>query len=278
MTSYDYTATLRGIPPGKRPVLRQGRTHWFVALLRGCLGQRGYHGAVKADPGGDGYQLLRSYDERLAQVVREYQTARGLTVDGVVGPQTWGDLARTGSSAADTSEDNYETQQQLSARQHMVAVAQYLTDEAQVRETTGRNDGVLVEAILENANGRKGQPWCVAAVWAVVEFGHLLGDVEPPAMPGLSCSALHEWAKDNKRLKRLDAPQPGDLYILQGGGTGWYHVGVIESYDPATGTLALLEGNTRADPNAPGSEGEGDGFYRRHRNRDAYPGAVVEVV
>jgi hypothetical protein len=276
MTSYDYTAALQGIPASKRPVLRRGRTHWFVALLRGCLGQRGLPGALAPDPDGDGQQLLRSFDARLEQVVRGYQASRGLTIDGVVGPQTWSDLARPGGSAADTVAT--ETPEQLSVRRHIVNVGAYLADEAQVREATGRNDGVLVEAILANANGRKGQPWCVAAVWCAVEFGHLLGDAPPPDMPGLSCSALHDWAKREGRLKRLDAAEPGDLYLLEGGGTGWYHVGIIEHYDAATGTLTLLEGNTRADPNAPGSDEEGDGMYRRHRNRSNYPGAVVDVV
>lgn len=72
-------------PAGGEPVLRQGARGGAVSALQQRLAQLGFN------PGGvDG-----DFGPRTASAVRAFQASRGLIVDGVVGPQTWGAL-RTG--------------------------------------------------------------------------------------------------------------------------------------------------------------------------------------
>lgn len=69
-------------PASAAPTLRVGARGQAVADLQRRLTAAGF------DPGGvDG-----SFGPRTLAAVRAYQAARGLEVDGVVGPQTWGSL------------------------------------------------------------------------------------------------------------------------------------------------------------------------------------------
>ena len=66
----------------QRPTLRLGARSIQVAYLQTKLRDRGF------DPGPiDGY-----FGNQTLSAVRRFQSARGLVVDGVVGPQTWGAL------------------------------------------------------------------------------------------------------------------------------------------------------------------------------------------
>jgi peptidoglycan hydrolase-like protein with peptidoglycan-binding domain len=68
---------------GSRP-MRKGRRGWDVAALQFLLGSRGY------GPGGyDG-----GFGPHTERAVRRYQTAAGLSVDGIAGPATLGALRR----------------------------------------------------------------------------------------------------------------------------------------------------------------------------------------
>ena len=48
---------------------------------------------------------------------------------------------------------------------------------------------------------------------------------------------------DTKRKDALDAfgPQPGDIVLFR---SDYSHVGMVDSYDPSTGQLEILEGNS----------------------------------
>ncbi|HEY8584269.1 MAG TPA: peptidoglycan-binding protein, partial [Capillimicrobium sp.] len=74
----------RGRPSlGARP-LRAGHRGWDVAALQFLLRTRGF------EPGG----LDGGFGPNTAAAVRRYQSAAGLTVDGVAGPMTLGALRR----------------------------------------------------------------------------------------------------------------------------------------------------------------------------------------
>ncbi len=64
-------------------VLRQGAKSAEVAHLQRLLASAGEGGSVTG-----------KFDARTFAAVREYQRTRGLQVDGVVGPETWGSLSR----------------------------------------------------------------------------------------------------------------------------------------------------------------------------------------
>lgn len=65
--------------------VQQGSSGDAVVAVQSQLAARGYEIAVDGDfgPQTDGF-------------VRDFQTAKGLTVDGIVGPQTWAALLATG--------------------------------------------------------------------------------------------------------------------------------------------------------------------------------------
>ncbi|MDQ1465693.1 MAG: N-acetylmuramoyl-L-alanine amidase [Actinomycetota bacterium] len=66
----------------ERPVLRAGSTGSAVGELQQCLADAGIAGAYEPD----------RYGAATEHAVREFQTKRGLRVDGVCGPETWNDL------------------------------------------------------------------------------------------------------------------------------------------------------------------------------------------
>ncbi|MBS1150956.1 MAG: penicillin-resistant DD-carboxypeptidase-like protein [Myxococcaceae bacterium] len=69
-------------PSGGEPVLRQGARGEPTSRLQQRLAQLGFNpGPVDGD-----------FGPRTASAVRSFQASRGLAIDGVVGPQTWGAL------------------------------------------------------------------------------------------------------------------------------------------------------------------------------------------
>lgn len=117
-----------------------------------------------------------------------------------------------------------------------------------VRERTGQNDGLRVEAYLATVNLKKGQPWCAAFVsWVYKQAGYSRPRTawSPALFPSsrLARSALpgNLLAVYFPKLKRIA------------------HVGIILKMDGEW--CSSIEGNT----NNQGSR-EGDGVYRKRRH------------
>jgi hypothetical protein len=118
-----------------------------------------------------------------------------------------------------------------------------------VREKTGHNDGVQVEAYLAYVHLQKGSPWCAAFVsWVFWKAGF------PEPRTG--------WSPDLfPRLRRIELPVPGALL-------GIYfpdlkriaHVGLVVS--SRHDWVNSIEGNTNTD----GSR-DGYGVFRRLRHK-----------
>ena len=72
-------------PPGYYGSLRSGQQHETVGWLRLQLGSLVDRSLTTPTP--------NLFDENLKQAVLEFQTAEGLTADGIVGPATWIRLA-----------------------------------------------------------------------------------------------------------------------------------------------------------------------------------------
>ena len=276
---FDPIQTLQKINPAMRPLLKRGiKPCWFVKLWRRCLAAKGYEIAI-ANEGDD--LAFSTYDWALDEITRHYQADNGLTVDGEAGPVTFahmvGELAPESRFVADT-----ENARSMQVRSSIVHVAKYACDVLRIREAGGPNAGPEVEMILAHAGGHKGMPWCAAAVYAFVDYGHiLLGLFSPdvpvvPGIPELSCSAIYRWAKAEKRLRDISIARPGDVYLFAGGNTGYFHTGLIEER-LEDGTLRTIEGNTSADPKNISQDADGDGVYRRTRDPETMPGAVVNV-
>lgn len=272
----DYLVKLNEIQ--LRPVLRQGDSlppgpDWFVALLRGCLGQLGLSGAIVTDPAKTDGSLSRVFDARLEAVVRVYQKQAHLPVTGVVDAETWARLANEDPEPPLTD-----------ARACILKVWRYCCDVVQVRETGGNNCGPQVELILGFAGAPRGTPYCVAFATGGVRCGlALAGQYAPDKLPLLSTSGLYKWAKASGRLITNPADAtPGDLFLMPGGKTGWQHTGGIEQVRVEHGTgrvlFTTIEGNTGADPREVRSDVDGDGVFRRTRDATALKLVAVRVV
>jgi hypothetical protein len=128
-----------------------------------------------------------------------------------------------------------------------------------IRETQGANKGEVVNWILRRAEGKPGQPWCVAFIDGIYELSCESLGIKPKINPSLSCSALYSKAKklgmiftDCREAKK------GDFIILRGGSTGHQHIGMVWVVEG--NHILTVEGNT----NFAGSS-EGDGVYWKKR-------------
>lgn len=125
-----------------------------------------------------------------------------------------------------------------------------------VREKTGKNDGVQVEAYLKTVGLPKGYAWCAAFVkWCLLQSG--ITTKTNGAAASFHSSQRLVFFKN----KFLREPQPGDVFTLyyphlgRIGHTGFYD-GRLNAHIYYT-----VEGNT----NGAGSR-EGDGVYRKYRS------------
>jgi len=131
------------------------------------------------------------------------------------------------------------------SREKLVNLA---TREIGVREKTGHNDGIRVEAYLASVGLKKGLPWCAAFVsWIYKEAGFIY------PRSGWSPALFPPY-----RLAR--SALPGDLLAIYFPKLKRIaHVGIVEKQE---GNWYLsVEGNT----NSQGSS-EGDGVYRKRRH------------
>lgn len=269
--AFDLAAEIRR--SAHAPQLEAGCISWSVKLLRRALATAGY--------GPPEWQDLRipvsdELDSDLMELVRGFQVECHLSATGVVDHQTWQALANHLEQAEPVSlmESDAEAAAALKAarlRERIVELAKVI-EKRHIREH-GRNRGATVETILRHAGGQPGMAWCVAFCWAVIDLACLTLDDTPPAMDKLSCSRLVKWAEENNRLiTESEQARPGDLLVLEGGATGYKHVGIMVGPPDELGRIPTIEGNTNI-----AGDGEGDGIYARMRSPALTPCVFVRV-
>lgn len=127
-----------------------------------------------------------------------------------------------------------------------------------IREKTGHNDGVEVEAILGNVGLGKGYAWCAALQAQIFDDAGLKNP---------HSAYCPDWFKTNVVYRR-DKPSPVPFVAKKGQNAGFFiqskgrvgHIGMI--YDESKWNYSLKEGNT----NEAGSD-EGEGAYNKIRNK-----------
>ena len=127
-----------------------------------------------------------------------------------------------------------------------------------IREKTGNNDGLEVEAILRNVGLGKGYAWCAALQAQIFDDA---GIKNPHS------AYCPHWFRTNVVYRR-DKPSPVPFVAKKGQSAGLFiqskgrvgHIGMI--YAESKWNYSLKEGNT----NAAGSD-EGEGAYNKIRNK-----------
>jgi hypothetical protein len=130
--------------------------------------------------------------------------------------------------------------------------------EVGVREATGKNDGVQVEAYLKSVNLGKGYPWCAAyVIWVYKQCG-------------INTSTASAWSPSLLPRSKViyqagrpptGIPQPGDVFGIYFNNLKRVgHVGFVHRWQDLNGYVRTVEGNT----NEAGSR-EGDGVYMKRR-------------
>lgn len=238
------------------PQLMEGETQWCVKLLRRLLAMFEYGPAGWLDPATD---LSAEFDNDLTILVSAFQMRCGLDPTGVVDDDTWQAFLTAKQPDPPAPQPVVSGRPALERRIVEVALA---AEARHIREKPG-NRGATVEMIQRHAGGGSGIPWCVAFAWAVVDLAYFLDQSMPPKLgtaQKVSSSALVKWAREHDRLITDPAEaRPGDLIVLKGGDTGFFHTALIVA-SPSGGSVATVEGNTNT-----GGSSDGDGIYARRR-------------
>jgi hypothetical protein len=152
---------------------------------------------------------------------------------------------------------NPVTDQQVDRKVVIEKIVTTYSSQIGVRELTGNNDGVQVEAYLKTTGFTKGAPWCAAFLsWTFIhsDVKAIQSAWAPAWFPPLK--TIYEKGRANNLVpERSDI---GGLYSPQRGII--FHVFFIDDWPKDGDYVITVEGNT----NNAGSA-EGDGVYRKRR-------------
>lgn len=207
-----------------------------------------------------GWPLNSGWGPRSRAQLKKFQKARGLRVDGIVGPVTIAALNAPGVQA--------------SKGERATAVRWALSRVGIVEHPAGSNQGRYITAWQElSGYPGGGVAWCQCFVNASAYVGSRKR-INPAWFGGYTVAVVNQADRGEHGLKRipLEAARPGDwLYFNFPGGDTVDHVGLFLSRDGST--VHTLEGNTSAE-GASGSQSNGGGVFRRTRDRSLIAAVV----
>ena len=174
-------------------------------------------------------------DEHVEKLVRSYQEAQGLAVDGECGPKTQASLDALGGGAVDGS---------LALTALEVAI-----EEIGKGEEGGNNSGPHIakyKLIEDDGDPDDDGAWCAAFLsWCIEEACRRLGEEMPLKR---SQGAKRLFKNTGKAGAFVSQPRPGDLVCWDRGAPGsWQgHIGIVEKVEE--GVLYTVEGNVGRYP------------------------------
>jgi peptidoglycan hydrolase-like protein with peptidoglycan-binding domain len=171
------------------------------------------------------------YGQSTADAVKSYQTAHGLTADGVVGPKTW---ASFNSASADDGPFGWKVGTLPPDVDPVIKQALCLVGTVEV--PPGSNRGVEIDKLNTAAGIPLGSPWCAA--FATGMWQH---SPKKPFGPMGSAFKVKDWGDHHKAsVANTGVAQPGDIFvILRADGHG--HVGLVTC--DLGDSVATVEGN-----------------------------------
>lgn len=193
------------------------------------------------------------------KIIKEFQKKHKLTVDGVVGDQTFQKLTSHMIGAFTKIEGNDLRKLIIDyANQHLKNIP---------RELYNSNQGPWVRAYMDGNEGKE-WAWCMGFVQTILDQAFAtLGKTFLSLMPKTySCDVVGEHGKNTGKLirnnkLRLDPHliEPGDIFLNVKTPWDWTHTGIIISVDDET--IHTIEGNTN-------DEGSREGFEVCQRIRN----------
>jgi hypothetical protein len=254
----------------KAPAFPYPRDHW---LGQPSSSPRNHSGCL----GGSDQQHVRTWQQQMRSrgwklaadgcygpeseaTCRQFQSEKGLEVDGDVGPKTWRAAwsAETTRPPKPPSPSGWRSRSSSWHNDHLG-----ITESPAGSNCDRRQDGIrAAQDGCANGTWLRHQPWCGVWCWAGLHAAGKVkqGDswlasvaqIEDRARKGLA--PFRGWTSDGSRAKT------GDLVVLFGRGV---HVGTVRSVD--ANYVYTWEGNTSSGNG--GSQSNGGGSYKRARSR-----------
>lgn len=183
--------------------------------------------------------------------VKAFQEERGLEADGIVGPNTFGQLIEPMTNALQPIDPGNKTLGELVA----AYAGQHL--QAQPREVGGQNMGPWVRLYMSGDQGVS-WPWCAGFVSYILKQACQTVNNPLPFEPSVSCDSLAASAKEKgiflPEIKANDKSKikPGAIFLNRRTSTHWIHTGIVIAADPEV--FHAIEGNTNDEGSSEGYE------------------------
>lgn len=211
-----------------------------VKLIQEWLNLHGFHLVIDGD-----------FGPASEYAVKEFQKARGLVVDGVVGPMTFAQLIKPMTDALKPISPGNKSLGEM-----VVAYAeQHLASHP--REVGGQNMGPWVRLYMSGNQGVD-WPWCAGFVSFILKQACQSMHKPLPIKTSVSCDSLAASAKEKglflaeNKVGDKSQLKPGAIFLNRRTSTDWIHTGILIEAQPDI--FQTIEGNTNDEGSAEGYE------------------------